>query len=305
MDSERLSLTGESRNQVNSALASEIAKKASSALSSERIPEKSTDFEPFVPKEEPTLPKKYRFICNYGGPYTMQMELNRTAVERFIHLSHLGGTITLSSLPYSRTRGNMEVNPDFSVTGKRKLTWNERKIDEKENPYYRVVATTDGWSVQINGSRILEETNEKQKGNSPKEESFVQLFNTCLRLVLTECLIREKLSDEKNILFRNKLFTTLFQPAFQIFLSAAFHHHSLPEFIYDLTLKMCIFVPVCYGAVHVIGIKLGSLDANPREGLKIFLPPIRIEDVIIGKGYLEFKGRTLVRSQKALSKRQN
>lgn len=278
-------------------LASEIAEEVSLVLTSERIPEKSTDFEPFVQKEGSIPPTRQRFICKYGGPYSTQMELNRTVVERFIQLSRLGGVITLSSLPYSRTRGHIEVNPDFSVTGKKKLTWGERKIDEEENPDYKVTVTGDGWVVQINGQGILEKINEKKDGKLSKEKRFTQLFNKCLRQALSECLLREKLSSEKDALYPNKLFSTLFQPALNALWSITFHHHSLQEFIYDLTLGMFIHVPMAYGLVNFLKIKSGYPDPNLRTGPEIFLPPLRIEDVILGKTYLEFQGRTLVRLQ--------
>ena len=71
--------------------------------------------------------------------------------------------------------------------------------------------------------------------------------------------------------FYDKLFTTIFQPAIAAVLSSVTSHGNIQEFVSDLGFRMVV--------------------------VEVFLPPVLIEDVIIGKGYLDFKGRTLVRPQ--------
>jgi len=88
-------------------LATAVEQRPIATLDVEEVPSQNKNFEPFVQTEEPQRfypPRRHRFINNYGGPYAMKMELNRTAVERFIQLSRLEGNITLSSLPYSDVR---------------------------------------------------------------------------------------------------------------------------------------------------------------------------------------------------------
>lgn len=272
-------------------------------LNAEEVPDQNKDFEPFVQAEEPQRfypPRKHRFINNYGGPYAIKMELNRTAVERFIQLSRLEGNITLFSLPYSRTRGYLEINPDATVSAKKGLTNGEKNFEEEENPYYRVIATGDGWAVQINGQRILQEINDKPNKKVKDQDRFSKEFNRFLRHALSECVIKEKLTSAKDMFFYDKLFTTLVQPAIAAVFSSVSHSGSIEEFVSDLGYRMVITVPMVYGLVDFMKRKINPayLETNPRQGVGVFLPPVRIEDVIVGKGYLDFKGRTMVRSQK-------
>lgn len=285
------------------ALADNLAKKPIAILSAERTPKQNGDFEPLTQIEEPQgfyPPGKHRFINSYGGPYATKMELNRTAVERFIQLSRLEGNITLSSLPYSRSRGYLEINPDATVSAKRGLTIDQKNLEEEDNPYYRVIATGDGWAVQINGQRILQEVNDKPNKKIKDEDRFSREFNRFLRHALSECVVKEKLSSAKDMFFYDKLVSTLVQPAIAVAFSAASHHGSIREFISDLAFRMVVVVPITYGLINFMKEKSGlaHYETNSRQGAEIFLPPLRVEDVIIGKGYLDFKGRTLIRAQK-------
>lgn len=171
--------------------------RSTATLASEETPKGDKNFEPFGqtdPKQEPQTPSKYRFINNYGGPYAMKMELNRTAVERFIQLSRLEGIITLSSLPYSRTRLGLEINRDFSVSAKRNPTGDQRRFEKEENPLYQAISAKYGWAIQINGQRILQEIKDKPDKKNKDEERFSREFNRYLHSALLDCLVGEKLS---------------------------------------------------------------------------------------------------------------
>ena len=283
-------------------LATAVEQRPIATLDVEEVPSQNKNFEPFVQTEEPQRfypPRRHRFINNYGGPYAMKMELNRTAVERFIQLSRLEGNITLSSLPYSRTRSYLEINPDATVSAKRGLTLGQNNLEEEENPYYRVIATGDGWAVQINGQRILQEINDNPSGKNKDVDRFSKEFNRLLRHALSECVVKEKLTSTKDMFFYDKLFTTITQPAIAAVLSSVTSHGNIQEFVSDLGFRMVVTIPIVYGLVDFMKRKNNPayLETNPRQGVEVFLPPVLIEDVIIGKGYLDFKGRTLVRPQ--------
>lgn len=284
------------------AVATSIAERTIVAMISEPTPQKAADFEPFVQEQPGGLwpRRRNRFINNYDGPYAMRMELNRTSVERFIHLSRFEGDIHLGFLPYSTQRAYLEANPDGSVASKRGLTIGERNVEEEENPYYRAIATGDGWAMLMNGQRILEDARAKTAETKVMERRFVGAFNGILRHALVECLTKEKLSPAKDMFFGQKVFDTMIQPVMAATWSATFHHGSVEEFVFDLAGSMVTIVPAAYALSAVFASRYNPdyWEQNPRQGIQIFLPPLRIEDVVIGKAYLGIKGRTLVRSQK-------
>lgn len=248
---------------------------------------------------ERKIQPEIRFINNYDGPYAMRMELNRTAVERFIQLSHFEGNMLLGSLLFSTQRAYPEANPDGSVAGKKGLTIGQRDVAEEENPYYRTLATGDGWVILVNGQKILQDVQDKSDEAKGMERRFVRAFNGTLRHALAECLTKEKLSPAKDMFFGEKLFGTILQPAVAATWSATFHHGSVEEFIFDLAGRMVTIVPAGYALLEIFGrFNPHYCEQNPRQGVQIFLPPLRIEDAVIGKAYLGIKGRTLVRSQK-------
>lgn len=285
-------------------LVESIVKAALSRLSPEKAPEGNKNFEPFIGEEKPneTLPNpEYKFINNYGGIYASRLELNRTAIERFISLSRIAGNITLSSLQRSRTRGYMEINSDASVSSKRGLTIGQHNLEEDGNPYYRINATRDGWMMQVNGEQILQDIHDKPSKKITNEVRFAKVFNGHLRHALKNVLTGEKLTSAKDIFFDQKLATTLMQPAFVIAFNSISYNGNLQDFILKSAFGMLIFAPLGYKIVDFLGKNNfpGSspeyYDTNSRQGLGTFLPPVRIEDVLIGLGYLDFKGRTLVR----------
>ena len=112
-------------------------------------------------------------------------------------------------------------------------------------------------------------------------------------------MVKEKLTSTKDMFFYDKLFTTITQPAIAAVLSSVTSHGNIQEFVSDLGFRMVVTIPIVYGLVDFMKRKNNPacLETNPRQGVEVFLPPVLIEDVIIGKGYLDFKGRTLVRPQ--------
>lgn len=130
-------------------------------------------------------------------------------------------------------------------------------------------------------------------------DRFSKEFNRSLRRALSECVVKEKLTSAKDKLFYLKLFATIYQPAMSVVFSSARSHGNIQKFISDLGFRMVIAVPIAYGLYNFIAREYysGFSETNPRQGVELFFPPLRIDDVIIGKGYLDFKGRTLVRPQ--------
>ncbi len=179
--------------------ADKIIKDTIAALSKEREPKEDKNFEPLTPPENAKPPENNRFRSEYDGPYAMSMDLNRTAVEKFLALARLDGAVTLESMTSSRTPRYMDANADGTVTGKKGLRFGEKiKDNEDENPYYRTVPTQDGWRVEVKGDKLLQNIVDKPHKKYSTKERFVQEFNQALRAALNECVWKEKLTNVKD-----------------------------------------------------------------------------------------------------------
>jgi hypothetical protein len=216
-----------------------------------------------------------RFINNYDGPYATVLQFNRTVVERFIMLTGFGGTITLASLPHR--------------------AYLERRLEGEENPYYKVNATADGWAVQINGQKILEGIQKKPSKKISDDVRFAREFNFSFRHALADCVRGETMSGAKDELFRPKLFYTLLGVG-SIAVGQAIFGNSPTDYIINTLLELPMeFALINFGLRRVLKIPAG---VRLREGgLEGFLPPVKIEKYAVGRGYLGFKGRTLVAAQ--------
>jgi len=263
-------------------------------------PASQAGFEPFVATtpSQPESNTRNRFINNYDGPYATMLRLNRVAIERFIELSGFDGIITLASLPCSRNRTYLDINPDATASAKKGLRIGQRRLEDEENPYYKVNATADGWAVQINGQKILEEIQDKPSRKTTDDVRFARRFNDYLRGGLTACVRGETMSNAKDEIFNLKLWYTCLAIG-----GGAIGQLISPAHL-DLT-GLIVTSPFAFAVANWM-ISRG-LEVHPnsrmREGLvESFLPPVRIDDYTRGRGYLGFRGRTLVMVPDSLKK---
>lgn len=136
---------------------------------------KDGPWEPFL--NEPDS-ENQRFIVTYSGPYAQRLEINRKNAERLMEVAALDGKIVVTDLVPERGRSISGVNPDGSVSAKRRLFWGERfptSVDE-ESKYSRITLIPEGWRVEIAGQKILEDLIER-KSNKQLDRRFVIGFN--------------------------------------------------------------------------------------------------------------------------------
>lgn len=273
-------------------------------LGKEKEPKGDRNFEPLTPPENAEPPKQNLFLSEYDGPYAMRMEVNRTAVEKFLALARLDGTVALGSMTSVRTRNYREVNSDGTVAAKKASLFGEQMGENKdENPCFRTIPTQDGWRIEIQGDKILEEVNEKKHKKRTDAERFIEKFNGLLRQGLNECVTKHKFTNAKDTFAVFKKMVMLFDTVFITSTSTVVSGGDIKEFV--LVYTMFIGLLAIRNGITNIQMKMERPEfyedmhrVNPRRGKEVFLHPLRIEDVVLSKTYLEFMGRTLVREKK-------
>jgi|SRR3989344_3256598 len=242
------------------------------------------DWEPF--NTEPSF--NDRFINLYGGPFSQQMELNRKNAERLLDVAAIEGKVILADKPMNRSRSIAGVNSDGSVTGRRRLFYGER-IEDEDKSQSLVKSFPEGWRVEIPGQEILEELSRKGS-EKPLNKRFASRFNQQLRQALSEIIIKEKLSAEKNPYFANNLLTSLLAPTIAAGWSA-FGEFTLLE---DISLIGPVLLS--YGIVNFLARFLNDERCRSLRSFYEFLMPlIEIDRVARGLLFANLKGRNLVR----------
>lgn len=169
-------------------------------------PQRKNTFEPFA-NPNPEYNPNNLFVNNYGGSYAKNMELDRKGIEAVLRIAHLNGQVFLSSMPKSRDRSLEGVNKDGSVAAKKTLMFEdkEQELEDEKNPFYRTVPIAEGWGIEINDERMIEELQKKRLTGKKLQGKFVQEFNGVFTAGVFECIRREKLSSVKDRYFREKL----------------------------------------------------------------------------------------------------
>lgn len=270
-------------------------------------------FEPFV---NPEPLENALFVNGYAGNLAQQMELNRKGVERVLKIAHLDGQVFLTSLSPDRQR-SAEANPDGSVTKKRFLLWGEKIEDEHANPLRRVIPTPEGWTIEINDTRIREELEKRNLTKEKLQTEFVRQFNSQLKQGLLESIWREKCSDIKDPHLKIKKYFTI-GPIFIQTVAHAPFFMATPLRATSLAVGLTI---LSYGAINLIGQlsnigirnikneinrlnpnyfpeKILSFRQNFDNLLEHFMPQVEIDKVVRSVFFLGFKGETLVRERK-------
>lgn len=267
-------------------------------------------FEPFVNPEPISNPI---FINGYTGNFAQRMELNRKGVEKVLKIAHLDGKVVLVSMPSSRTR-SVDANPDGTVTGKRNLFWGEKIENDEENPLRQVIATPQGWRIEINDTRIREELEKKNPTGKKLQAEFTKHFNEQLKQGLLESIQREKLSSEKDEHFKGKLlYATLLPILTQVVAGAPiFINHPFRATLFGVGSTILsyivfnLFGELRKGEMRNIENILKELDPNfnPRKFsvyrhtdslFEDLMPQIEIDKVARTWIFLSLKGRTLVK----------
>lgn len=162
-------------------------------------------FEPFINPNPENNPNNL-FVNNYGGSYAKNMELDREGIEAVLRIAHLNGKVFFSSMSKSRDRSLEGVNKDGSVEVKKTLMLeDEAQGKDENNPLLRTVPIPEGWRIEINDERMMEELQKKKLTGKKLQGKFVQGFNGVFTAGVFECIRREKLSSVKDRYFREKL----------------------------------------------------------------------------------------------------
>lgn len=257
---------------------------------------KTDGFEPFVNPLDPKQGNQENgqlFVNNYGGNYAQKMALNRSGVERALRIAHLDGQVYLTSLAPSRDRSSEAQGNELA--GKRFLFFGE-KIEDKENPMYRVVSIPQGWRIEINDTRITEELIEKKLTGEKRQRVFIGRFRSQLREALKECVWREKLSGIKDESFTPKLHITFISPLVVAAYSPILVLATSPSF-YIPTTVLTVFLG--YGLANVpLKENIRYRERKTDSMWEYFMPPVEIDKVARTYTYLAGKGRRLVRETK-------
>jgi hypothetical protein len=188
---------------------------------------RSNKFEPF---EIPESDQEDRLFVNlYGGHHAKDMELNIKTAEKTLKLAHLEGQIFLMSLPPSRNR-SLDANADGSVSAKKSVFWGEKLDEEKDNPYYKVTSIPQGWKIEINDQKMMEQLMKEKINPKQKQRIFINKFNSFAKSSLESCIKKEKLSSVKDRYFKHKLFSSLVIPVLQTGFRLYLHNFSLIEY---------------------------------------------------------------------------
>ena len=252
---------------------------------------KQDGFEPFV---DPETQEGRLFVNGYNGNFAQRMELNRKGVERVLEIAHLDGTVILTSLIAPRKSSEAQGN---ELAAKRNLFFGDKIQDEnRENPSHRVISIPEGWRIEINDTRILEELKNRNLTGEKLQTEFIKHFNARLNQGMWECIWKEKFSSVKDIGFTRKLYSStilLALPPVSIVTLGGINF-----------LPLVIFIPVSLGFIGTVngfvnsGNRFRKLDA-PWE---YFMPMVEIDKVARSAVFLTFKGRTLVKEVKQATK---
>lgn len=264
---------------------------------------------------EPILesPPSDLFVCNYGGPFAQQLELNRGAIGRFLRIAALDGRVLLTEDKYRPPQLTPDLNPDGSITGRGSLRWGEKPQVEKRkgSNYYLVKMDPKGWTVSINGGLIMEELVENNKDGAGKIGSqFARRFNGYFRDCLRTSLLKDKLTWEGDPIVLGRILGSvgllefyrkcLMQGDYSAGVSGLFYMGVsnlvpyLREFYYNI-FKMAKKdgIPPFF-TINIINFNRRS-NGNFVEGLSI---PFELDRLVGGLGYLEWlklKRQPLVR----------
>lgn len=251
-------------------------------------------FEPFVnPKpSEDTL-----FVNGYNGNFAQKMKLNEILVKKVLGISHLEGQIFLTSLSFSPQR-SMD-------TAKKKLMLGEEIDDSQKeiNPSYRTVPIKEGWRIEINDGKILEDLNEKGLTGERLQKTFIKKFSQLLNTSLFECIRKEKMTGIKDENFGRKFFISVFTPAIGLFVFA-------PKLL-QLDLPSIAVSTSTYFAVNVFINLFDLLSLRPIEShdtnssayvrkldarWEYLMPQVEVDKVL--RSFFSLKARTLVKEKK-------
>lgn len=264
---------------------------AEKPLENQKSSESPDGFEPF---EDPSVGGDLLFINGYRGNFSKDMRLNRGAIERVLEIAHLDGKVVLTSLDPSRKR-SVDANPDGSITGKRGLLMGQKIEDVDKEPLHRVESTPQGWNIEINDKRMVEELSEKGLSGEKLKKEFVKNFNGFVNQGVFEAVRREKLSGEKDGKweFKVKLFTSLFQVAWWSIgptLNFVLGNTSLLKSLIQFSIYYFPFIGF-YNGITRDGRKFDNL-------FEYFMPFVEVDKVARTFAFLKGKGRNLVKKEK-------
>lgn len=248
---------------------------------------KPSGFEPFDGTAENQTGKL--FVNLYGGAFSQEMELNRKAIEQALRLAHLDGKVFLSSLSLSRGR-SFEANSDGSVSAKRSVFFGEKLEEEKDNPYVKLTSVPQGWKIEINEQRMLEDLMKREMDPKKRQKVFVDKFNGFLKDSVANCIVKEKLSSIKDGLFRIKLALSIFNPSMQFGIGFLFRspNRSYQESFAFASLSTIFVFTMINLLRHV-----RKID-HPGE---LIMPFVEIDKVVEFAVYLNTVGHQLVREK--------
>lgn len=242
------------------------------------------------PKPNEPKPTRKFFVDDYTGNFAQQMIITNHA-EQALRIANLDGSVLLTSMSPSRQR-SIDANPDGSVTSKRNLIFGEKiNQDDQENPLRRVAATPNGWSIEINDTRITDELMERNLTKPELQKQFTDRFNSVLRGAIMECVWREKLTDEKDKdATSKKVRASLLPPIISITgrLIAGIKLNTI-----DHIILVAVSAPLTYAVINILNLSERKIDHLWEN----FMPEVEIDKVARTYAYLSLKGRDLVREK--------
>jgi len=246
----------------------------------------NSDWESFNTQPDPSR----CFINLYGGPFSQNMELNRTNAERLLEVTGIEGKIILADGPMDRSRYIDGINSDGSVTARRRLFWGE-KIQDEDKPHSLVKSVPEGWRIEIPGQDIMDELLRKES-KVPLGKRFASRFNQSLRTAMGGVIVREKLTAEKDPYFVRRLVESLIFPALSVYLSSS---DGFTLYALDNGIR---FILLMYGAMNCGSRVFGAermIQRSLRSFYEYLMPMIEIDRVLRGLAFANLKGRNLVR----------
>ncbi len=266
-----------------------------------------------------------QFICQYGGPFTTDLQINRRVIDRFLSIASLDGPVVLKESLLRPGRSLPDINPDGSVTSKGYLRWGDKlRLPTREpNVLFQVeTEKSGGYTVAINGGMILEKLREKT--NLPVREladPFINEYNHYLRVGLKEALLKDKLTFAGDPFFSGRLYATyaFYHEIFNLAHQNNFNPFENRLLILDLAL-FAIWNTILSSGLDVIyrNVKQHSADnlvaytanifskiwtCRRRSAKNIYqgllLPPFEFDRLIGAYGYLDYqilKGNSLVKA---------
>lgn len=268
------------------------------------------------PGWEPFLESKpsERFVCNYGGPFSSQMELNRRSIDRFLKIAALDGRVLIQENKASPDQVIPDINPDGSTVAKGSLRWGQQlqTFEERKHQYSRVQIDRDSYTIFINGNLLREDlTSNNGLGVRDARKQFIQRFNNHLRGGLEEALVRDKCTWAGDPYWMGRLLTTftLFYWDLLHPLVYGWESGKTTSFMFDMGLLIVANViakdkhdELCklsknqslhsflYKNIDII-LRFANLRRRSAKniGIESFMPPFEIDRLIGGIGYLELQ----------------